>query len=153
MNVRVDTARRELHDQLVKIARTGGKYTRDFSNHIFSGEHAYEKGWIAVAHWTGSIASPPGLVCPPALGYYCVRHKVREPVTELYFITVDPAARGYGVGRALIDHLAANSPHKRIGLNCAKDNGGALKFYDRLGFEIVDEALKGTGYRLEKVYP
>ncbi len=133
-----------------KLAKTGGAYTRDFSSHMFSGQDAYAKGWIRVAEAPLSSKIARRLVAPPFLGLTCVRHKVRTPVTELYFITVDPAVRGTPVARNLIHDLMVNSPHSIIGLNCMKDNARALRFYERESFKIVGEALKGQAHRLER---
>ena len=147
----MELASRSMHDDLCKLAKTGGAYTRDFSSHMFSGEASYEKGWIRVAKGTyGLHALPEGLAVPPLLGLTCVRHKVRTPVTELYFITVDPIVRGTFVASNLIHDLMGNSPHNIIGLNCMKDNERGLGFYKREGFKIVGEAIKGQAHRLER---
>src|SRR5882757_7063742 len=94
------------HAEIMKIAKLS-KYTRDFSNHIFSGESMYNKGWISVA--TG----PEGFT-----GFYCVRHKVRVPKTTLYFIGVDPNMKQQGIASSLLRHMKDTSPHKCIELNC-----------------------------------
>lgn len=135
---------------LVRLAATGGRYTRDFSNIMFSGEPAFSKGWIRVATWTVDTPLPvrTELKAPPYLGLYCVRHKTRTPVTELYFITVDPAARKMGVGRALMRDIMMQSPHREIGLNVMKDNAPAIAMYHALGFHTTSEAFKGTAWRM-----
>lgn len=142
---KIATAGRHDHANLVRLARTGGAYTRDFSNHMFSGEAAYERGWIVAAR--GEPPLDDALVAPPLLGFYCVRHKIRTPVTELYFIAVDPVARPTGVGRALMQHLIRHSPRDRVELNCMKDNSGAMAFYYSLGFQAVGDSLKGKAVR------
>lgn len=113
------------------------KHIRDFSNHIFSGETQREKGWIRVAEKEGVL-----------VGFTCVRHKVRTPVTELYFIGVAPGWEGHGIGQALIQDLIDTSPHHAIELNVAKDNHRAISFYRQLGFLIVGEGLKGKAHRM-----
>ncbi len=142
------------HDEqpdLCKVAKTGGKYTRDFSHMMFSGEPAFEKGWIVACKCDNVMAgaSLPPLATPPYLGLYCVRHKVRTPVTELYFITVDPSAQGSAVAECLLDFMKMDSPHHLIELNCMKDNPRALRFYEKHGFKIIGESLKGKGHRLQ----
>lgn len=124
------------HKAIMNIAKLS-KYTRDFSNMMFSGEAAYEKKWINVAVDDLSY-----------LGFYCVRHKVRTPSTTLYFIGVEPYRKAGGIGQSLLNHLIENSPHPRVELNCMKDNLEALKFYECNGFEIVGEGLKGAGWHL-----
>ncbi len=134
---------------LCKLANTGGSYTSAFSSHMFSPETAFEKGWIVVAECLAGEHPENGLVAPPYAGLYCVRHKVRTPVTELYFITVDPEARGGAVATELLEFMKEDSPHHLIELNCMKDNPRALRFYEKHGFKIIGESLKGKGHRLQ----
>lgn len=126
------------HNDIVRIARQS-KYTRDFSNHIFSGEAMYQKNWVRIAQ------EEDGTI----VGFYCVRHKTRSPVTELYFILVDANARTKGIGRALIEDMKKNSPHKSIQLNCAKDNDAGVSFYECLGAVNIGESLQGKAHRFE----
>jgi ribosomal protein S18 acetylase RimI-like enzyme len=132
-------ASRKDHAILAAIAKThpaGGGFT----HMMFSGEEAYLKGWIrkAVCAETDKI-----------VGFTCVRHKVRQPATSLYYILVDPCAKRRGIGRALLHDLMQQCPHPKIELNCLKDNAAALAFYDSLGFKRVGESLKGKGWKLE----
>lgn len=138
MPIRVAT--RADHEAILKIARQH-PCTRDFSNHMFSGEAAYEKGWVWVAD-----AGPD----TPVLGFYCVRHKVRTPATSLYFIGVHEEMRGAGLGDQLLRHMEEHSPHPRVELNVANMNPRALSFYLARGYVIAGDALKGTGKALEK---
>lgn len=138
------TALRHEHDDVTQISRQH-KCTRDFTNHMFSGEAAYQKGWIVVCEDAGLAPA-----FPPLAGFYCVRHKVREPSTELYFIGVEKTYRRSGVGERLIKDLMDRSPHRKIGLNCMKTNAEALKFYEKLGFKAVGEGINGTAWRLQK---
>lgn len=125
------------HPEILKISKLS-PYTRDFSNHIFSGEALYAKNWIAVSLNEKTI-----------LGFYCVRHKIRTPKTTLYFIGVAPTAKGMDIGSQLLEHMKANSPHKCIELNCAKDNAEGLRFYERHNFQVTGESLGGKGLHLE----
>ena len=127
------------HERITRVSRQS-PYTRDFTNHIFSGEPLYGKGWI----W---VAVDPG---DEVLGFSCVRHKVREPATVLYFIGVDKQLRGTGIGQLLLRQLTSLSPHPLIKLNCDKKNEEALNFYKRQGFTIAGESLKGHGWALER---
>lgn len=122
----------------MKVAKQS-PYTRDFSNHIFSGPAMYEKNWIKVVeNSSGTIE-----------GFYCVRHKTREPATTLYFLGVDGLRRGNGIGERLLLELKADSPHRCIQLNVMKDNPRAIEFYYRHGFQAVGEAMKGKALKLE----
>jgi len=130
----------EEHKAIMAVAKQS-PYTRDFSNHMFSGEAAYEKGWIRVAVVGGRI-----------VGFTCVRHKVRAPETSLYFIGVDSEFHGRNVGTALLHDLMQQCPWPRIVLNVMKENEQALRFYDRHGFKVEGESLKGKGVALSKVW-
>lgn len=133
------------HDDIFKVAKTS-KYTRDFSNRMmFSSDAAYEKGWIRVA--TLAEGDRRGQI----VGFTCVRHK-RNGKTMLYFVTVHPDLKGHGVGKDLLDDVMENSPHKTMELNVMKDNE-AVKFYERLGFTVVGDAMKGEAWRMEKDWP
>ena len=135
------TATVEDHDNLVKLAKTS-KYTKDFSNAVmFSSPAAYAKGWIKLVENERR----------EVLALSCVRHKSREPKTMLYFLVVAEECRGKNIASQLLDTVMASSPHKIMQLNVMKDNE-ALKFYQKLGFAIVGEAMGGTAYALEKEY-
>jgi ribosomal protein S18 acetylase RimI-like enzyme len=138
------------HDRLSQISRSH-RAGQGFTHFMFSGEAAYSKGWIRVAVADG------GDMDGDILGFTCVRHKVRQPKTMLYYIIVDtiyrkdtsPAVR---VGQSLLDDLMRQSPHRIIELSCLKDNEPALKFYAKNGFVQMGESLKGKGWHLEKAW-
>lgn len=142
--MKIRPARVDEHAELVRLARTS-PYTRDFSNRMmFSSDAAYERGWIRVADDDEAI-----------VGFTCVRHKVRSPVTVLYFIVVNPEKRGGGIGTALMEDLefqAEAHGHRWISLNVAKDNEAAIYMYEKFGYEKRGESLKGTGWRMEKLW-
>jgi ribosomal protein S18 acetylase RimI-like enzyme len=124
---------------ICKEIASKSKYIRDFSNHIFSGPTQVAKGWVrkAVDETTGEL-----------LGFTCVRHKVREPVTELYFIGVKPNAKRLKIGASLIQDLIETSPHRAIELNVMKENEEAINLYLKLGFLIAGESMKGKSHRM-----
>lgn len=138
---RIVPATRDMHNELQRIARTS-KFTKDFGSIMFSSEAAYEKGWIQVA--VNAHTGKPG-------GFYCVRQKVRTPVTELYFITVEPELRDLGLGAMLLRHLEESSKLERVEFHVDKTNEAALRFYQRHGYIIIGEGIKGTAHRLQKI--
>lgn len=139
-------AREDEHDEIVKLAKQS-PYTSDFSNRVmFSNSAAYAKGWITVSR--DEHGDEPGQLA----GFACIRDKVRQPEVSLYFIGVAPAYRRRGVAQLLIKHVMAFAKSRRMALNCAKDNEGALAFYQQLGFARTGESLEGAGWRLEKVF-
>jgi ribosomal protein S18 acetylase RimI-like enzyme len=125
------------HATLCKIAKQS-KYTSSFSSMMFSGDVAYEKGWITVAEDNGV---PVGLLC--------IRHKVREPKTIIYFMVTDHGAQCCGAGAAMLDYLKANTPHPIIELSVMKDNAKGLRFWTNNGFVTVGEAYEGKGLQME----
>jgi GNAT superfamily N-acetyltransferase len=63
-------------------------------------------------------------------------------VVKLDDVTVDPAWQGHGVGVAMLTMLAAWLRERgvsRIDSSCHRDNTGAWRFYQRLGFRGLDE--------------
>lgn len=60
---------------------------------------------------------------------------------QLRALFVDRAARGQGVGQALLDAVRANASGA-ISLNVARSNAGAIRFYERNGFVIVGDITK-----------
>lgn len=136
----IEVASQVDHKAIVHLARQE-KCTRDFSNMIFSGPEMYENGWIRIARSKGA---------EHIIGFSCVRHKVREPETSLYFIGVDRMYRRQQVGTLLMNDVVDYSPHNRIVLSCMKDNDVALEFYKRHGFTVVGDALDGFGFKLVK---
>jgi len=145
--IKIRPATKADHDRLAQIARSH-RAGQGFTHFMFSGDAAYEKGWIRVAVVDG------GDMDGDIVGFTCVRHKKREPKTMLYYIIVETWARrdskpGVRIGQALLDDLIATSPHRCIELSCLKDNAEALQFYAKNGFEQKGEALKGKGWHLE----
>ena len=142
MNIR--PAERHLdHDRLCKLARTS-EFTRDFSSIMFSSDGAYGRGWIRVCEGDDTNL----------LGFTCVRHKVMQPKTVLYFITVEPAVRSHKIGERLMLDLEQQTPHGLIHLNVSHRNERAKAFYLRLGYRVVrDDAISGTAWELEKAVP
>lgn len=151
-NVIIKPCLPEEHVPLCKLAKTS-KWTRDFSNHMFSGTHAYAREWIQGAYLYEDQQDK-------LVGFYCVRHKVRTPATTLYFITVDPAHYRQGIAEALLGHMKEHSPHPCIELNVGVANVEAAAFYKKHGFVEVGPSLPkqksdgttewtGTALRLE----
>jgi ribosomal protein S18 acetylase RimI-like enzyme len=137
-----DAVKASDHKAILQLAKKS-PYTKDFGNHMFSGDAAYEKGWIRIV-----VALADNNKDQLLYAFYCVRHKVRDPETSLYFIGVDPLAKKGGFGRVLIEDIQDRSPHTRIVLNVMNDNKEALAFYERLGFTVGAPALKGKGVQL-----
>ena len=122
------------HDAICDIMKTS-PFTRSFSSIMFSNDEAYNKGWIRV------IVSEGGQI----LGASCVRHKVREPRTILYFLAIEPTLRSSGVGALLMQDLEQETPWRRVHLDVNKKNPRAKTFYERLGYKVTGERTMKNG--------
>jgi len=77
------------------------------------------------------------------VGYVCFgATPMTEATFDLYWIVVDPAARGRGTGSTLLSaterHLAARGVMTlRIETSSQEGQGGAARFYRRHGYEQV----------------
>jgi len=77
------------------------------------------------------------------LGYVCFGATPMTATTyDVYWIVVDAAARGRGIGRALIDEterqVAARGARTiRIETSSLEGEGGAVRFYERAGYQRV----------------
>ncbi len=66
--------------------------------------------------------------------------RLLPPDAEVLTFAVDPARRGLGLGRALLDRHLVNLERggaRLIFLEVADDNEAALKLYQRAGFKII----------------
>jgi len=79
----------------------------------------------------------------PVLGYVCFGATPMTATTyDVYWIVVDAAARGQGIGRALLGEaerqLAARGARTiRIETSSLEGEGGAVRFYERAGYRRV----------------
>ena len=139
-NIEIRQANREVdHKRIVKLTSMS-KFTSAFSSIMFSPEAAYEKGWIRVAIYGGDIVAVT-----------CVRHKVREPKTVLYFLIVHPHIRGHKVGARMLKDLEEQTPHNCLKFNVSKENPDARKFYARHGYKVMHaDAMRGTAWEMER---
>lgn len=135
----------EDHPILLSLAKTH-LATKDFGHIMFSGEEAYQKGWIRVAQNEEMTI----------VGFTCFRLKSREPKTSLYYICVKSTMQHEGIGQLLLEDLMKvteeNYVDPCIELSCLSNNEPALKFYAKNGFIVTGLALKGKGLHLEKIW-
>jgi len=136
--LRIRQATVDDHKDIVKIAKQS-KYTKDYSNMIFSGPDCYEQGRIRVL-----------VQDKTTLGFSCVRKRKRDNVTVLYFIGIEETRRGNGLGSLLLADLEERS--SSIELKVMKDNQ-AYRLYSRRGYVVIEESYEGKAYvmRLQKL--
>lgn len=88
------------------------------------------------------------------LGFIGIEHQYKEePTTRIHKIYLLPETQGKGIGKKVIEEiekLALENKSKALSLNVNRFNS-ALGFYQKIGFEIVDEVNIeiGNGYLME----
>jgi ribosomal protein S18 acetylase RimI-like enzyme len=98
--------------------------------------------WVAQADMTAAT----GTIAPEVVGACVVCYAISTSrgsiVAKLDDVTVAAGATGCGVGTAMLGALAAHLAGRgvtRIDCGCHRDNTGAWRFYERLGFVPLDE--------------
>jgi ribosomal protein S18 acetylase RimI-like enzyme len=125
----IERATPDQHKQIMQVAKQT-KWTKDFSNQMMFGA-CYAQGWVLVARERGGGS---------VVGFACYRIKIRVHETTLYFVGVDAAYRGQGIGTKLIQTIMSGTAvHRTMVLKCAKDNLPAKKYYDSHGFSVASE--------------
>ncbi|MFO1412547.1 MAG: GNAT family N-acetyltransferase [Burkholderiales bacterium] len=115
----------------------GGTQALERSLDLFLGRPEIGFVWLAYATTgTGREAVAACVVCR------AISTSRGTVVAKLDDVTVDARWQGRGVGAtmlgALADHLRAEGM-SRIDCGCHRDNAGAWRFYERLGFRPLDE--------------
>ena len=127
-------------DKQIQVIAKQSKFTRDFCSILFVRQNIrqwYKEGVVAKAvNRKGEI-----------LGFICAKHLIRKPHTTVYYMGVEASQHGKGVGRALINWALRTSPWGKIQLVCEEGNEAGSKFYDRLGFKVVDRGTVGKAER------
>jgi GNAT superfamily N-acetyltransferase len=93
--------------------------------------------WLAFAHDGGErVAAGACVVC------YAISTSRGSLVAKLDDVTIRDGWQGLGVGSAMLSALASHLRVRgitRIDSACHRDNHGAWRFYERLGFKPLDE--------------
>lgn len=95
-----------------------------------------ETGVVWIAENDANVAVGACVVC------YAISTSLGARVAKLDDVTIDAKAQGQGVGSAMLAALAQWLRREgvgRIDTACHRDNGGAWRFYERLGFRPLDE--------------
>jgi len=88
------------------------------------------------------LASVDGRAVAACVVCYAISTSRGTMVAKLDDVTVHPEWQGKGVGGAMVEALRSHlrgSGMSRIDCGCHRDNAGAWRFYERLGFRPLDE--------------
>ena len=98
-----------------------------------------EIGFVWLAFATTDNARPAVGVCVVC---YAISTSRGTLVAKLDDVTIREGWQGRGVGGEMLDALAAHLRPRgitRIDTACHRDNSGAWRFYEKLGFQPLDE--------------
>jgi len=98
-----------------------------------------ELGFVWLAHAEGGEERGAVGACVVCVAISTSRGTL---VAKLDDVTIGPAWQGRGAGSAMLGALAAALRAQgitRIDCGCHRDNAGAWRFYERLGFRPLDE--------------
>ena len=91
---------------------------------------------------TGESRRPEGLDEYGMFGGFAAFAGIDGDMLEMLFVA--PSARGKGLGRELVEHVAVHCGVRRVDVN--EQNAQAAGFYARMGFRIVSrDALDPSG--------
>lgn len=79
------------------------------------------------------------------MGWFELRQRASGVSAWIYDISVDPARRGEGLGRGLLDALhdaARELGATSMALNVFGDNATAIRLYDSLGYTVTAQQMK-----------
>jgi ribosomal-protein-alanine N-acetyltransferase len=68
-------------------------------------------------------------------GYIGIEHVLDE--AHIINLAVNPACRRQGIGEAMVRHVLQNA--KSFFLEVRKSNAAAVKLYEKIGFQVIDE--------------
>lgn len=112
-------------------------WSRQQENDFFRMQYRMQKQAYAM-QFPGSVCSVVELGATP-IGRLIVRRGRRE--IRLIDIALLAEFRGRGIGRILLEDLQSEAAgEKSLDLRVLKTNPAARRFYERLGFSIVEEA-------------
>ena len=98
--------------------------------------------WVAQSGGADAAETPVPEVVGACIVCYAISTSRGSIVAKLDDVTVAAGATGRGVGTAMLETLAAHLAARgvtRIDSACHRDNRGAWRFYERLGFVPLDE--------------
>ena len=120
----------------------GGDDALDRALELFLACPAIGFVWVAQSGEADAAETSVPEVVGACVVCYAISTSRGSIVAKLDDVTVAAAATGRGVGTAMIEALATHLAARgvtRIDCACHRDNRGAWRFYERLGFVPLDE--------------
>lgn len=106
---------------------------------------------VFLRHARGAIATGPrGIRNLLTIDAAMRKKHVKEPHHYLFVLGVEPEHQGKGIGRALLDALAARASEAQLPCYLETDTEENVRFYQSAGYEVIDEVVvpKLGGVRL-----
>lgn len=121
-------------------AKPGTAYYDEATDHLYEVFSQTARSAYFVAELAGEVLGGGGIFPTEGLPADTVE------LVKLYLL---PAARGRGVGRALIDHClqaARVAGYARVYLETTEELTQAIPLYEKLGFTYLPQALGNSGH-------
>jgi ribosomal-protein-alanine N-acetyltransferase len=126
--------------RLEPLQRKDLKRCAELERMIFAGEDPWSEAMFRAElneghYYLGAFVDGHGLVGYAGMSLV----GGRDPEASVHNIAVDPAWRGRGVGRALLDALLARADeaHAQVFLEVRTDNAPAIALYEKHGFSRI----------------
>lgn len=132
----ISTTRLNAEKTYILLCQFDGYFSPPLSSHIDISTYSQKLSSFAHFVLCKEGDDPIGYIA-----FYENKHKNEIYITSL---CVKPDYRGNGISHSMIDYLSHNVPHgcDHITLEVRKDNFIALSFYEKEGFEIIDERTR-----------
>jgi ribosomal protein S18 acetylase RimI-like enzyme len=140
-DVRIRPARREDRSRIEEVVVSSGKFTPvEIGVALELVDEALTRG--EASGYIVAVLEEEGHQ-PPLQGYVCYGHTpLTDGVYDLYWIVVDPASQGKGLGRRLLDFVekdvvARGGRMLLIETSSQQTYDATIRFYQRSGYELA----------------
>ncbi|KPP81916.1 MAG: putative acetyltransferase [Rhodobacteraceae bacterium HLUCCO07] len=137
--VRIRPATEEDVDTMDAMLRALSEHLGDHDLHTGNADGLRRNGPWGAGFFEALIAESRADACGMCLYFRHFSTLRGEPGVYVQDLWIAPEQRGSGLGRRLLAAVAREAAARwgaaYLALTAARDNGGAVRFYDRLGFE------------------
>lgn len=139
--VRIRPLQREDRSRIEEVVVSSGKFTEvETATAMELVDEALSKG--EASGYIVAVVEEAGHQ-PPVQGYVCYGHTpLTDGVYDLYWIVVDPASQGKGLGRRLLDFVEKDVVRRGgrmllIETSSQQTYNATIRFYQRSGYELA----------------